>query len=101
MLAGRPLPRTIDLLLKLAHDLQTQAAGSMPRFFVDSRWPPPADMVALVAWQKELLRAARHDEHPWNAPLLLESLVTQAAALWAATTPPAAGRQTPSLHSAG
>jgi DNA polymerase-3 subunit delta' len=100
-LAGRPLPRAIDLLLKLAHDLQAQAAGSAPRFFPHSRWPPPADMAGLVHWQQALLRAARHDEHPWNAPLLLESLVTQAAALWAATTPPAAGRRPPSLHSAG
>ena len=100
-LAGRPLPRAIDLLLKLTHDLQALAAGSTPRFFVDSRWPPAADMAALVAWQKELLRAARHDEHPWNAALLLESLVTQAAALWPATTPPGAGRRTASLHSAG
>jgi DNA polymerase III subunit delta' len=100
-LAGRPLPRAIDLLLKLAHDLQAQAAGSTPRFFIESRWPPASDMAGLVAWQQALLRAARHDEHPWNAPLLLESLVTQAAALWTATTPSAAGRRTPSLHSAG
>ena len=101
VLAGRPLPRAIDLLLKLAHDLQAQAAGSAPRFFVGSRWPPAADMAALVGWQQALLRAARHDEHPWNAALLLESLVTQAAALWATTAPPAAGRRTPSLHSSG
>ncbi|HYE70453.1 MAG TPA: DNA polymerase III subunit delta' [Aquabacterium sp.] len=101
MLAGRPLPRAIDLLLKLSHDLQALAAGSAPRFFIDSRWPPAADMAAVVAWQQALLRAARHDEHPWNAALLLESLVTQAAALWPPTTPPGAGRRTPSLHSAG
>ena len=101
ILAGRPLPRAIDLMLKLTHDLQALAAGGTPRFFVSTRWPPTADMAALVAWQKELLRAARHDEHPWNAALLLESLVTQAAALWPATTPPGAGRRTASLHSAG
>jgi DNA polymerase-3 subunit delta' len=79
---GRPLPRSIDLLLKLAHDLLAQAAGGAPRFFIASQWPPTADIPALVAWQKALLRAARHDEHPWNAALLVESLVTQATALW-------------------
>jgi DNA polymerase-3 subunit delta' len=101
LLAGRPLPRTIDLLLKLAHDLQARAAGGEARFFAAARWPDAPDMAALVAWQKALLRAARHDEHPWNAPLLLESLVTQAAALWPATAAPPQGRRSPSLHSAG
>ncbi|NRF69792.1 DNA polymerase III subunit delta' [Aquincola sp. S2] len=93
-LAGRPLPRVIELLLKLAHDLQARAAGGAPRFFVDSQWPAAPSMAALVAWQKALLQAARHDEHPWNAALLVESLVTQAAALW-----PAAGT-TRALNSA-
>ena len=41
---------------------------------------PP--LAALVAWQKELLRAARHDEHPWHAALRVDALVAQAAALW-------------------
>ena len=41
-----------------------------------------ADLAALKAWQRELMRAARHDEHPWNAGLLIESLVSQAAGLW-------------------
>ena len=36
----------------------------------------------VLAWQKELLHAARHDEHPWHAPLRVEALVAQAAALW-------------------
>ena len=35
-------------------------------------------MPALQAWQEALLRVARHDEHPWNEGLLLESLVAQA-----------------------
>lgn len=100
-LAGRALPRCIDLLLKLAHDLQARAAGGAPRFFIASRWPADAAMPALVGWQKALLRAARHDEHPWNAALLIESLVTQAAAMWPAATPSTAGRQAASLHSAG
>ncbi|WP_284620405.1 DNA polymerase III subunit delta' [Aquabacterium humicola] len=91
---GRPLPRVIDLLLKLAHDLQARAAGGAPRFFVASRWPAAPDIGRLVDWQKALLRAARHDEHPWNAALLIESLVTQAEALWAETG------TAPALHSA-
>ncbi len=103
-LAGRPLPRVIDLLLKLAHDVQVRAAGGTARFYPGATLPPGADLAALRAWQQALLRAARHDEHPWNAALLIESLVSQAAAVWApaavSSTPP--GRRpagTGSLHS--
>ena len=81
-LAGRALPRVIDLLLKLAHDVQVLAAGGSPRFFAVEQLPAGADLAALKAWQRELMRAARHDEHPWNAGLLIESLVSQAAGLW-------------------
>ncbi|MBI5258633.1 MAG: DNA polymerase III subunit delta' [Burkholderiales bacterium] len=96
-LAGRAIPRVVDLLLKLVHDLMARAAGGAPRFFTASRWPAPADMASLVAWQKALLRTARHDEHPWNAALLIESLVTQATAAWA----PASGSPAKaSVHSA-
>jgi DNA polymerase-3 subunit delta' len=82
LLAGRALPRVIDLLLKLAHDVQVLAAGGSPRFFAVEQLPVGADLSALKAWQHELMRAARHDEHPWNAGLLIESLVSQAAGLW-------------------
>lgn len=99
-LAGRPLPRVVDLLLKLSHDLQARAVGAAPRFFIASRWPPAAALPALAAWQRELLRVARHDEHPWNLPLLVQSLVTQATALWPAASPPRPARGGPSLNSA-
>ena len=91
-LLGRALPRVIDLLIRLAHDLQATLAGGKPRFYVGAAWPARGEMSALVQWQRALLRAARHDDHPWNAPLLVQSLVTQAAAIW----PRAAGA---SLHS--
>lgn len=99
-LAGRPIPRVVDWLLKLAHDAQVLAAGGAPRFFGADQLPAGADLAALRAWQQVLLRTARHDEHPWNAGLLIESLVTQATAVW---PPPAAARRTggaASLHSA-
>jgi DNA polymerase-3 subunit delta' len=100
-LAGRAIPRVVELLLKLAHDAQVLAAGGLPRFFAVASLPGDADPAALRAWQQALLRAARHDEHPWNAGLLIESLVTQATAVW----PGSASRTTPkggaSLHSAG
>ena len=57
-----------------------------PRFFAATQLPAGADPVALRAWQQALLRVARHAQHPWSANLLVESLVTQAAAVWATTS---------------
>lgn len=82
VLQGRPIPRVVELLLKLAHDAMALAVGGAPRHYAAASLPVGGDLPALVAWQRELLRAARHDEHPWNAGLLIESLVSQAAAAW-------------------
>lgn len=101
-LAGRPIPRVVDLLLKLAHDVQVLAAGGAPRFFAADHLPDAArgaDPAALRVWQQALLRTARHDEHPWNAGLLIESLVTQATAVWPAASAARPGRAGASLHS--
>jgi DNA polymerase-3 subunit delta' len=100
-LLGKPLPLVIDLLLRLAHDAMAQAAGAAPRFFAASQMPPPAPLAALQAWQRELLRAARHDEHPWNASLLAEALVTNGARCWAQGRKPAQRGTGHSIHSAG
>jgi DNA polymerase III subunit delta' len=86
-LSAWPVPRLVDALHKLCHDLQSLQSGGTPRFFSAAALAPAArpalpPLAALVVWQNELLRAARHDEHPWNAPLRVEALVAQAAALW-------------------
>ena len=81
-LAGRPIPRVVDLLLRLAHDAQVVAAGGVPRFFEVAHLPVGVDLAALRAWQAVLQRTARFDEHSWNAGLLIESLVSQAAGCW-------------------
>ena len=103
-LTGRALPRVIELLLKLAHDAQVLAAGGAPRFFASGQLPADTDLAALRQWQHALLRAARHDEHPWNAGLLVESLVSQATAVWPGAAARRGGQPGPrpgaSLHSA-
>ena len=92
----------IELLLKLAHDAQVLAAGGAPRFFAAAHLPADTDTdpAALRQWQHTLLRAARHDEHPWNAGLLIESLVTQATAVWPGVGVRPGPRAGASLHSA-
>jgi DNA polymerase-3 subunit delta' len=89
--ASWALPRLLDTLLKLCPDLMAQAAGGAPRYFPAETLPPGAVLAELATWSRELTQLSRHDEHPWNAPLLAESLVAQVAALWPARSA-AAGR---------
>jgi DNA polymerase-3 subunit delta' len=98
-LLGQPVPRVVDLLLRLAHDAMAQATGASPRFYDAGRMPPATALPALIEWQRELLRIAPNDEHPWNGPLLVEALVTKGARCWAgspAAPPRSAGH---SIHS--
>jgi DNA polymerase-3 subunit delta' len=76
-LNGWPPPRAIDALLKLCHDALAIAAGAAPRYFPAAGMPRGAAIGALIDWQHELLRVARHDEHPWHEGLLLDALVAQ------------------------
>lgn len=77
-LAGWPLPLVIDTLQKLCHDALCVAAGAAPRYFPATALPPAGELPALAAAGRELLAAARHAEHPWNAPLGVEALVQRA-----------------------
>lgn len=78
MLAGWPLGQVLDALQRLCHDLMRRAAGGEPLYFEEASLPPAPPMQACVEWQRELLRVARHAEHPWQESLLLESLVLSA-----------------------
>jgi DNA polymerase-3 subunit delta' len=62
-----------------------QAAGAPPRFFPAEALPPPAAWGKLADWSQSLARLARHDEHPFNAPLATDSLLAEAKAVWAKT----------------
>lgn len=100
-LVGKPIARVVDLLLKFAHDAMAHAVGAAPRYFDADRMPRPAALASLQAWRLDLLRVARHDDHPWSAALLVESLVTNGARCWPVATTQRAGRTGHSLHSTG
>jgi DNA polymerase-3 subunit delta' len=70
--------QAVDALLKVCHDLLAVKAGAAPRFFQPADLPPPASFGALAGWSRDLMRTARTVEHPFNAGLLLEALVSQA-----------------------
>jgi DNA polymerase-3 subunit delta' len=76
-IAAWPLPRVIDALQKLCHDASCVAVGAAPRYFPQAAVPSGACLDSLASWSRELIRAARHAEHPWNAGLMVESLVQQ------------------------
>ena len=77
-LTSWPLPRLVDALHKLCHDAMCLACGAAPRYFPLAALPSGAALPALVAWSRALRQTVRHDEHPWNLPVMVESLVLQA-----------------------
>lgn len=82
MLQGLSVPRVIDALQKLCLDLMSRAQGVPAQYFPTESLPNGARMTELSAWWKQLLQAARHADHPWNASLLIESLVLQGCRCW-------------------
>lgn len=79
-LAGWPPALVVSTLQKLCHDAMRVAAGAAPRYFpAGSVHARAQDLPRLAAWARALERVARHDEHPWNAGLLVDALVGEAA----------------------
>ena len=77
-LAGWPLARAVDALQRLCHDALRRAVGAPPRYFAPQALAGHAALPALLAWAAELRQLTAHVEHPWHAPLALDSLVLQA-----------------------
>lgn len=94
-LASWPMPRLIDAMHKLCHDAMCLACGAAPRYFPPATLPSGAVLPALVEWSKNLRQMVRHEEHPWNLPVMVESLVLQARQ--ALSSPVSAARH--SVHS--
>lgn len=70
--------QAVDALQKICHDLLVRQTGGQPRFFDAADLPAAASLRALNGWARELARTARTVEHPFNAGLMLEALVSQA-----------------------
>jgi DNA polymerase III subunit delta' len=70
----------VEALQKLCHDLLAVRSGAAPRFFEPADLPPPASVEALTGWWRSLAATSRTVDHPFNAGLMLEDLVSQARA---------------------
>ena len=81
-LVGRPVTAVVSVLQKICHDLMAVAAGASPLYFAATSLPGNAAPVRLAEWSRALVRARRHDEHPWHAALAVEALVAQGRAVW-------------------
>ena len=68
----------VDALHKICHDVLAHQAGAAPRFFAAADLPTGGSIAALTAWSRALAATARTVEHPFNAGLMLEALVSQA-----------------------
>ena len=77
-LAGLEPAQAVDALQKLCHDLLAQRVGAQPRYFSPADLPAPPGVGPLTRWSRALAKEARTAEHPFNAGLMLESLVAQA-----------------------
>ncbi|HSV47425.1 MAG TPA: DNA polymerase III subunit delta' [Ramlibacter sp.] len=80
LLADWPPADVLDALQKLCHDAMASQSGAAPRFFQPADLPSRGDFRALSEWSRQLMRAARTVEHPYQAGLMLEALVSQARA---------------------
>ncbi|WP_342593307.1 DNA polymerase III subunit delta' [Ramlibacter agri] len=72
--------QAVESLQKLCHDLIAMRNGAEPRFFAPGDLPPAADPAALTGWWRDLAATSRTVEHPFNAGLMLEDLVSRARA---------------------
>lgn len=78
-LADVPLPEAVARLQKLCHDLMAVQLGASPRFFAVADLPTrTVPTAALTRWWGQLTQSARSAEHPLNAGLATEYLVSTA-----------------------
>ncbi len=52
--------------------------GTQPRYFAAADLPQAPGVGPLTRWSRALMQEARTADHPFNAGLMLESLVAQA-----------------------
>ena len=70
--------QAVDALHKMCHDMLAVCTGAAPRFFTANELPVGGSLKGLTAWAKALSQTKRTVDHPFNAGLMLEALVSQA-----------------------
>jgi len=70
--------QVVGMLHKLCHDLQLMQQGAAPRFFESRDLPSGGRFAVLSQWGRDLSKATRTMEHPFNPGLMVEALLSQA-----------------------
>ncbi len=73
-----PSAQIVSALQKLCHDMLALRTGAEPRFFAASDLPGGGSVTGLTRWFLSLADSQSTVEHPFNAGLMLEALVSQA-----------------------
>lgn len=68
----------LDTVGKLCHDLLAVQTGATPRFFDLKHLPQKVNRPLVLAWSQEIMQASRKAEHPWNATLYAQALLSRA-----------------------
>jgi DNA polymerase-3 subunit delta' len=68
----------VDVLQKVCHDQLALQVNAPPRFFEPAALMPGGSLRSLSEWSVSLRQHARSAEHPYQAGLMLEALVSQA-----------------------
>ena len=77
VLGAMALPDALRTLQQICHDLMAVAVGAEPRYFQRADLPRRVPLTAVSGFSRALMQAVRQQDHPWNAGLLLESLLQQ------------------------
>lgn len=77
-LSDWPMTEVVTLMQKVCHDALCVAHGASPRFFATQDLPQSAHPWRLAQWARSLSETARHAQHPYHAPLMLDALMSQA-----------------------
>ncbi len=73
-----PVSTMVNTLQMVCHDAMAQLAGAQPRFIAGDDWRGRPSWTGLSGWSQALMTTRRTMDHPYNAGLMLESLVAQA-----------------------
>jgi DNA polymerase-3 subunit delta' len=70
--------QVVEILQKICHDALIHFQGLQPRYFLNKDLPASKNFNALSQWSKDLMQISKTADHPFQAGLMLEALVSQA-----------------------
>lgn len=96
VLAALPLTLFVAILQRICHDLMLRGVGRSPRYFGAASLPRAQPALGeLTRWARVLEREASTAEHPYQAGLAIDALVSQARGVLNSAHTPASRHASP------